>query len=189
MPDLQILQYLRKTKTIIMKSKYLCYVLILVTSMMSCVTGNDDPVEDDGDVVKVGQPLPAFSVQTNGGSIISNESLNGKPSVIVLFHTACGDCQRELPFVQHVYNEYAEKAYFICISRVEEDAAVALYWKRQGLRIPYSAQNDKTIYNLFALHTIPRVYISDENGIIRYQFVEKMGENALRGALDELCKQ
>ena len=32
----------------------------------------------------------------------------------------------------------------------------------------YSPQSDRTIYHLFATSRIPRIYISDSKGIIRY---------------------
>ena len=38
--------------------------------------------------------------------------------------------------------------------------------------MPYSAQKDRNIYELFAVSRIPRIYISDENGTVRYIFTD-----------------
>ena len=38
--------------------------------------------------------------------------------------------------------------------------------------MPYSAQQDRKIYQLFASHTIPRIYVVDEEGIIRAVFTD-----------------
>ena len=38
--------------------------------------------------------------------------------------------------------------------------------------MPYSAQDNRTIYQLFAQKVIPRVYIIDKEGFIRYIFMD-----------------
>ena len=38
--------------------------------------------------------------------------------------------------------------------------------------MPYSAQSDRKVYNLFAQTRIPRVYLIDKDGIIRYIFTD-----------------
>ena len=50
--------------------------------------------------------------------------------------------------------------------------SVAAYWKEQGLSIPYSAQTDRRIYNLFASSIIPRTYFCSADGIITQILVE-----------------
>ena len=38
--------------------------------------------------------------------------------------------------------------------------------------MPYSAQEDRKIFELFAKSVVPRIYIVDEDGIIRYIFTD-----------------
>ena len=114
------------------------FILILFTTlvtMCSCL-GKVEQMTRDTDVVKVGQKLPQFSVTTSNGMVVSNTTLQGKPSVIVFFNTLCGDCQRELPIVQQVYNQYANRAYFICISRAQGTDDVAAYWQSKNFNLP-----------------------------------------------------
>lgn len=51
---------------------------------------------------------------------------------------------------------------------------MAAYWKEQGFTLPYSAQEDRTVYELFAQTGVPRIYIVDEEGIIRSLFTDQM---------------
>lgn len=74
----------------------------------------------------------------------------------------------------------------MCISRAQSGNDVAAYWQAQGLDMPYSAQTDRSVYALFATAGIPRVYVSDNNGIVRAIYVEKVNSDTLCRTLDGL---
>lgn len=121
----------------------------------------------------MGDKLPDFEVVMSDGSVVSNESLKGNISLVMFFHTSCPDCQQALPRVQDIYNEYLQKGVsFALIGRECGKAEIEAYWSENGLNMPYSAQNDRGVYNIFASSRIPRIYISDENGTVRYIFTD-----------------
>lgn len=131
-----------------------------------CVSCIRDEVPAGTDIVGPGDGLPDFSVVLNDGSVVSRESLKGKVAVLVFFHTACPDCQQELPVIQRLYEEYASSAEVcICaISREEGEAEVASYWQAHALTIPYSAQEDRRVYALFSTSGVPKVYVCGPDG-------------------------
>ncbi len=142
----------------------------------ACSMGDDD----DGEVkeyVKVGDRVPAFSVETvladGSTAMFTTARLTGE-TVIVLFNTSCGDCQRELPRMNDYFLQHSGDKGFqmVAISREEGAESVAAYWKEQGLSIPYSAQTDRRIYNLFATSIIPRTYFCSADGTITRILVE-----------------
>ena len=116
------------------------------------------------ELVEVGQKLPAFAVVMNDSTLVSSTDLTGKPSMIVFFNTACTDCRKELPIVQE------------------------LYWEKEKLEIPYSAQADRNVFGLFAKTTIPRIYIADASGTVKYIFIEKASKKKLVRALENLLQ-
>lgn len=77
----------------------------------------------------------------------------------------------------------------MCISRAENEESVEAYWQKNGLSLPFSGQSDEAVYNLFAQHTIPRIYVIDTSGIIRYQFIESMTLNELQTSLHSLLSE
>lgn len=166
----------------------LCIFSFLNVALASCTSEGTYEVDDKHSLIKVGDKLPLFTVQMNDGASISTSSLDGKPSVIVLFRTTCSDCQRELPVIQSLYETYGHGVNFVCIGRAEEKDVVDAYWTEHGLTMPYSPQSDKTVYNLFATQTIPRVYISDASLTVRSVFVEKTNEKSLRKAIEKLLQ-
>lgn len=160
-------------------------MLLMLPALVSCFT-EEEVSSGQADIITVGQKLPDFSVKMDDGTQVSPASLSGKPAVIVFFHTGCSDCRKELPVVQRVYDECSSQASFVCISRAEDEVAVAAYWRAEKLSLPYSAQPDKTVYQKFARQTIPRIYVADAAGIVRSVFVEQASYKRLSEAVKEV---
>ena len=142
--------------------------VILVTALFlfrSCVN-DDDPSK--GEALTVGDSLPTFSVELNTGETVSSSSLKGKVAVIVLFNTSCPDCRAELPVVEELYQKYKDdsRVKIFGIAREESARSIEAYWSANGLTFPWSPQEDRKVYNLFAESVIPRLYIADPYGMI-----------------------
>lgn len=166
-------------------------VLLAVLSgvaFLSCVKESTHRLDDEGAIVVKGQQLPEFDLTLNGGGTLRTADLAGRPSLIVFFNTQCGDCRKELPIVNQIYADYANRVQFVCISRSEGAESVSRFWEENHLAMPYSPQSDRTIYSLFALRTIPRIYLSDASLKVQRTFVERVGEKSLRKALDEVLQ-
>ncbi len=145
---------------------FLALSLILsgCVALTGCV-GEDEP-ENVGLVA--GDPLPDFAVTMSDGSVYTTRSLEGKWGVIEFFNTGCGDCRENLPELQEVYEYYIDnpEVVVIAIAREEDADEIEAYWTQNGLTVPWSAQADRSIYNLFATVGIPRMYISNPEGVI-----------------------
>lgn len=163
-----------------------CLILMSLLSSISCIKD-----KELGNDLKVGDSLPDFSVQMNNGDIITDDSLKGNVSVILFFHTSCPDCQRVLPEFQRIYDEYIDKdVKFAIISREESEDEIYSYWNENGLEMPYSAQKTRDVYSLFAASRIPRVYISDKGGIIRYIYTDDPtpGYDEMKSSLESVIR-
>ena len=167
----------------------LLYIIIGVAlfALSACVSGADEQRTADG--LGVGDPLPAFSVTLNDGRVVADTTLAGTPTLIAFFHTECPDCQRELPVLQQLYEQYGQRVDFVCIGREETDTAVAAYWQKNSLTMPWSAQKDRKVYNLFAQTYIPRIYLADKIGLIQAMFVEKVDREELDKVLMKVVQQ
>ncbi|MBR1808740.1 MAG: TlpA family protein disulfide reductase [Paludibacteraceae bacterium] len=152
----------------------------LVLLVCSCI---NEP--QSGANLRVGDSLPEFEVQMSDGTIVSNLTLLGTSALIVFFNTDCPDCQRELPVVEQFYKQSFVKGnaalipaiqpadnrvdmryQVVAISRMQSGADVAAYWREQGFMMPFSAQSDRKVYELFAQTRIPRLYAVNSQGII-----------------------
>ncbi len=163
-----------------MKIKSIIVMLLYLTCVgcSSIIDDNDEVIEH----VQVGDKVPSFSVTVTDGSetrTFSTSQLTGE-TVIVFFNTWCSDCQRELPLLNDYYLQHKDDSGFqmVAISRAEGADAVSQFWSEHSLQIPYSAQDDRRIYDLFASSVIPRIYFVSPQGIITRIEVEHV--NSLR---------
>ncbi|MDE5675342.1 MAG: TlpA family protein disulfide reductase [Muribaculaceae bacterium] len=138
-------------------------VLICLTAT-ACVTEN----EPANTGLAEGDPLPQFNLTLDNGSSVSTTSLRGKTAVIEFFNTSCGDCREGLPAINRLYEEYNDHPLIsiFAVSREEDAVSVGNYWAEHNFSLPYSAQSDRLIYNLFATSGIPRTFITDASGRI-----------------------
>lgn len=158
---------------------------LFVMTVSACSSMHED-IAPDTEIVHSGDPLPQFTVTLNDGSIVSTQSLLGSPAIIIFFNTTCKDCQHELPILNEQFltemSKYDEleisadknnqtqplrPRQWICIAREESAESIQDYWKKHNLSLPWSAQPDRNIYNLFATSGIPRVYNIGPDGRIR----------------------
>ena len=151
--------------------------------LASCITDDTDT-----DVISVGDPLPDFSVTLDNGATITTGDLKGHVSLILFFSAKCSDCREVVPIVDHIYENYADRVSFVAISRAEGPEEVARFWNEFGLTMPYAARPDREIYNLFATSVVPRIYISEAAGIVRYIMTDNPNpdEATITSALDKL---
>lgn len=146
---------------------------------------------EEGAFLREGDMLPEFEAVMSDGSCVSGEMLRKRVSCIVFFNTSCPDCRKELPSIQRLYDGYASKGVsFAVISRSEGYSSVMDYWSRNGLEMPFSAQDTRHVYSLFANSGIPRVYMSGKDGIIRHVFADNPvpSYDELESALSELLQ-
>lgn len=148
-----------------MRKIFSLFIVIFCTTLF-CGCVNDD--EEQGVVdLGPGDRIPEFTVEMSDGTVVTNDMLLGKVSVIFFFHTACPDCQMELPVLQQLYETYNDKVEFVGIAAAESLEPISLYWAEEHLTMPYSPQPDRAVLHLFAPGIIPHIFIVDREGIIR----------------------
>ena len=140
--------------------------IIIACLLLSVSCINSEEIIHDYSKVKVGDQLPTFSVVSHDGFIFSNQTIADKPVIITFFYTPCIDCKILLPIIDNLYRQYPDQLHWMCISRNEGIAEISTYWYENDFLLPYSAQEDRSVYNLFAYSGVPRIYIANMNGII-----------------------
>ena len=154
-------------------------VMLPLFAAVSCVYDDPEPEFE----IKIGETIPDFTVTMNDGTTVTGASLRNGVSIIMFFHTSCPDCRQVLPQMQKVYDEYASAGVrIVLISREDSKESVESFWRENGLKMPYSAQNDRKVYEKFAATRIPRVYVNEKGGIIRYVFTDDPNPS-----YDEIC--
>lgn len=144
------------------KSLLLCLFTLLA---LSC------KAQDDGDIVKVGDKMPAFTIVSDNGQQLSSASLKGKVVLVNFFATWCPPCQKELAEVQKtLWLKYKDNKNFalLVIGREHTDADLSKYNEKKGFTFPLYPDKNRSIYGAFAKNLIPRSYLVDKSGKVIY---------------------
>ena len=124
------------------------------------------------------------------GEELYSENLSGNTTLLVFFVTTCGDCKRELPKIDSVWNELKDHPTFrlVTISRGETVEVVNDFWKKQNFTMPFYLDPNKKVFSLFANSTIPRVYLVNRENIVTWMAVEQMSLSAkqLIGKIEQI---
>lgn len=171
--------------------KVCLFILFAAFYFTSCI--KDDEENNPESKIMPGDLLPSFDVTTIGGQVVSSEMLEGKVTFLVFFDTTCGDCRRELPLVEELWKEMKEESSFALwtISRAQTASVVSDYWNDNSFTMPVYIDNDRKAYSLFADMTIPRFYLADKSGTVRWIADTSLGvsveqlENKIRNLLSE----
>lgn len=126
---------------------------------------------DEGDIVKVGDKMPAFTLVSDDGQQLLSSSLKGKVILINFFATWCPPCQKELAEVQKtLWPKYENDKNFVLlvIGREHTDAELAKYNEKKGFTFPLYPDKNRAVYGAFAKNLIPRSYLIDKNGKVIY---------------------
>jgi thiol-disulfide isomerase/thioredoxin len=118
-----------------------------------------------------------------------------RPKITVLnfFATWCGPCLTELPHLQRVADRFADRkdVVFVVVGREESQETLDAFASKNGYRLPFVADTEQGLYSAFAKTIIPRTYVIDHTGTIRFEIIgfdqEKLTE--LDAKINELIEE
>ena len=143
-----------------MKKITLCSIAIFF-SMLSFAQDNK------GDIIKVGDDMPAFTLNSTKNGIVNSEDLKGKVVLINIFATWCGPCQFELAEVEKIlWPKYKDNKNFrlLVIGREHTDEQLAKYNEKKKFTFPLYPDPKREVTGKFATQFIPRSYLINKEG-------------------------
>uniref|UniRef100_UPI0040482B40 TlpA family protein disulfide reductase n=1 Tax=Flavobacterium sp. TaxID=239 RepID=UPI0040482B40 len=121
--------------------------------------------------LKIGDKVPNFEFVDLDGKLINFNEYKGKYVLINFFASWCAPCVKEMPLIENeIWKSHKNSDDFINLSfgRGHSNEEVKKFILEKGFSFPIFSDQNKKIFDIFALSFIPRNYIIDKDGIVIY---------------------
>jgi peroxiredoxin len=121
--------------------------------------------------LNVGDKVPDFEFVDLENKSINFNQFKGKYVLINFFATWCAPCVKEMPLIENeIWKNIKNSDDFIILSfgRGHSNQEIKKFISEKGFTFTIYADEQKKIFNLFALSFIPRNYIIDKDGTVIY---------------------
>jgi len=151
------------------KQKYnpLWTIIIVVVAVVSLVAVTV-LTSNTSKVATVGQPAPDFTLRTVDGKQVSLSQFKGKPVIINFWATWCPPCRLEMPALEEISRQAADKGFVLLAVDKEEDATTVKNFLTQNHYDYLSVLDlDGSVSTMYQVSGIPTSIFVDANGIVR----------------------
>lgn len=109
---------------------------------------------------------PDFTLEDLSGKKISLSMYNGHKVVLIFWATWCGYCLKELPALQHTYENYKDKIYLLLIDIMEEKEKVLKYVSEHNIKLPILLDISGEASKVFQVNGTPSHFFINADGKI-----------------------
>lgn len=114
----------------------------------------------------INKPFPNLSLEEYIGETITNDSLQGKPTIINLWFTTCAPCIQEIPTLNQLKEKYGDSLNYLAIT-YEDRKIVKRFLKKHNFTFNILINGRKLLDNI-GNESYPKILVIDKNNIIRY---------------------
>ena len=128
---------------------------------------------------------PPFTVETADGKRFSLDDMGGRVVLVDFWATWCGPCNRELPHIKHIAQEFAGQPFVLISVSWDSDAGKwSEFVAKNGMTWSQYRDADHALSTAYGVDAIPHYFTIDSDGVLQ---AEQVGEGAnLDGRLRKL---
>ena len=143
-------------------------VLLLWLSLLLALPAALYPAEA---VMRIGGTVPQVTLSgIDGAPVRIPESVKGKVAILHFWQMGCSSCKLEMPAMDTLYKQYRRKGLEILAVNVgQKKETVRTFAAELGVSYPLLIDPEEKASRLFGVTDVPRTYVIDRNGIVRYR--------------------
>lgn len=145
-------------------------------------------IAPDVDLPESGPPAPDFALRAMNGATFRLSEHRGEVVVLNVWATWCPPCRFEIPGFVDLQKKFADEGVtFVGLSVDEEGlAAVRPYFAEREVNYPQVASR-QVAWQKYGGDAVPRTYVIDKQGRIRYEHTGLLLKGSLEPVLEELA--
>jgi cytochrome c biogenesis protein CcmG/thiol:disulfide interchange protein DsbE len=122
---------------------------------------------------RIGDALPSITLSdVSGAPVKIPDTLKGKVVILHFWQIGCSSCKLEMPAMDVLYGKYRRKGLEIVAVNVgQKKESVKIFAVELGASYPILIDPDGKSASVYGVTDVPRTYVIDRNGTIRYRII------------------
>jgi cytochrome c biogenesis protein CcmG/thiol:disulfide interchange protein DsbE len=123
--------------------------------------------------LRIGNTLPPVTLLgIDGAALRIPETLKGKVAILHFWQIGCSSCKLEMPAMDGLYRQYRRKGLEILAINVgQKRESVRAFAEELQVSYPILIDPDEKSARLFGVTDVPRTYVIDRSGVVRYRII------------------
>jgi thiol-disulfide isomerase/thioredoxin len=136
--------------------------------------------------VEMGKPAPDFQLPDLDGEKINLSDFKGKPVLLNFWASWCHPCEKEMPYLQQVYEEWPELV-VLTVNLGDSPSTVNRFMQSHQLSLPVLLDTKQSLAQKYNVVSIPTTFFIDKDGIARAKIIGSFpSKEAIEKALSQI---
>lgn len=115
--------------------------------------------------------VTTFALETTAGETLHIGQGSQRPTFLIFFTLSCSSCLEAAPIVWEALAPYTDRAHIIAVGRDQQAQELETWQSQTGTHYQLVADPERHLFSQFAKLHVPRFYLIDTEGKVRYQDV------------------
>ena len=121
--------------------------------------------------IKKKHQIEQLQVTTLEGENLIIGKGSAKPTLLLFFTTVCSSCQKAAPAISQQMAPLKDHIQLVAVGRDHSSEELAAWAKEHQLAYHFVADPERQLFARFAKMHVPRIYLIDTEGCVKYQDV------------------
>ena len=118
--------------------------------------------------IELSDTAPDFQLSNLEGQSVSLSDFRGSPVLINFWATWCGYCIYEMPFLEEIEEDWADRGLVIlAVDSGESKARVKAFLEEQDISLLILLDTDRSVTTTYRISGFPTTFFIDKDGIIQ----------------------
>ncbi|MFT8321483.1 MAG: thiol-disulfide oxidoreductase ResA [Bacillus sp. (in: firmicutes)] len=172
---------MRKKRLLLRTAVLLLLFAAAVYTIYASVTNNQ------ADKIQIGQQAPDFVLIDQKGKQQKLSNYKGQGIFLNFWATWCKPCEKEMPLINELYNQYKQhKVQVFSINVGESTLTVNRFIEEYGLTFPTMIDSDESVQEAYAINPLPVTFLIDKNGGIIDIYTGELTEKKIQEMMEKI---